>query len=57
VIWYSYLFKDFPQFVVIHIVKGFSVADVDEVEVFQKYPCFLCDLTNIGSLVSGSSVF
>ena len=57
VIWYSYLFKNFSQFVVIHIVKGFSVADVDEVEIFLEYPCFLYDLTNIGSLVSGSSVF
>ena len=56
-IWYSYLFKNFPQFVVIHIVKGFSVANVDEVDVFLEYPCFLYDLTNIGSLVSGSSAF
>ena len=57
VIWYSYLFKNFPQFVVIHIVKGFSVADIDEADVFLEYPCFLYDLTKIGSLFSGSSAF
>ena len=39
--WYSHLFKIFPQFVVIHIVKGFSIVDETEVDVFLEFPCFL----------------
>ena len=54
VVWYSHL-KNFPQFVVIHTVKGFSV--VNEADVFLKFLCFLHDPTNIGNLISGSSAF
>ena len=57
VAWYSQLFKNFPQFVVIHIVKGFSVVNEAEVDVFLEFSCFLYDLTNFGNLVSGSSAF
>ena len=57
VVWYSHLFKNFPQFVVIHIVKGFSVNKEAQVSVFLELPCFLHDLMNAGNLISGSSAF
>ena len=57
VVWYSHLFKKFPQFVVIHTVKGFNVVDEAEVDVFLELPCFLHDPTNVGNLISGSSAF
>ena len=57
VVWYSHRFKSFPQFVVIHTVKGFSVVNEAEVDVFLKFPCFLYDPTNVGNLISGSSAF
>ena len=53
--WYSQLFKHFPQFVVIHTVKGFSIVSESEIGVFLKLSCFLCDPTNVGNLVSSSS--
>ena len=56
-IWYSYLFKNFPQFVVVHIVKGFSIVSEIEIDVFPKLPCFLHDPVNVGNLISGSSAF
>ena len=52
-VWYSHLFKNFPQFVVIHTVKGFSV--VSEADTFLEFPCFLHDPTNYGNVISGSS--
>ena len=51
VVSYSHLFKNFPQFVVIHTVKGFSVVTDAEVDVFPKFPCFLYDPTNVGNLI------
>ena len=57
VVWYSHLFKKFPQFVVIHTVKGFPVVNDAEVEVFLEFSCFLYDPTNVGNLLFGSSVF
>ena len=57
VIWYSHLFNSFPQFVVIHIVKGFSVVSEAEVDVFLEFPCFLYDPVDVGSLISSSSAF
>ena len=45
------------QFVVIHIVKGFSIVNGEEVDVFPEFPCFLHDPTNVGNLISGSSAF
>ena len=53
-IWYSHLFQNFPQFVVIHTVKGFREVN-EEVDVFLEFLCFLYDSTNDGNLISGSS--
>ena len=54
-VWQSHLFQNFPQFVVIHTVEGFSV--VNELEVSLEFSCFLHDPVNVGNLVSGSSAF
>ena len=56
-VWYSHLLKNFPQFVVIHIVKGFSVVSETEVDVFLEFSCFFYDPTDVGNLISGSSAF
>ena len=56
-VWYSYVFKNFPQFVVIHTVKGFSVANEAEVDDFLEFSCFFYDQTDVGNLMSGSSAF
>ena len=53
-VWYSHLFKNFPHYFVIHIVKGFQI--VNEADILE-FPCFLCDPTNVGNLISGSSAF
>ena len=57
VVWYSYLSKNFPQFVVIHIVKGFGIINKATVNVFLELTCFFDDATDVGNLISGSSVF
>ena len=57
VVWYSRLFKNFPQFIVIHTVKGFSVVNEAEVDVFLEFCCFFCDPADVGNLVSSSSTF
>ena len=57
VVWYSHLLKNFPQFVVIHIVRSFSMVNEAEVDVFLKFSCFLYDPTNVGNLISGSFAF
>ena len=57
VVWYSHFFKNFPQFVVIHTVKGFGVVNKEEVDVFLKLSCFFDDLTDVGNLISSSSAF
>ena len=54
---YSHLFKNFPQFVVIHTVNGFSVVNETEVDVSLKFLCFLYDPTNVSNLISGFSAF
>ena len=56
-VWYSHLFKNFLQFVVIHTVKGFGVVNKAEVGVFLEFSCFFYDTTDIGNLISGSSAF
>ena len=56
-VWYSYLLKNFPQFVVIHTVKGFRVFSEAEIDVFLELSCFFDDLADVGSLISGSSAF
>ena len=57
VVWYSNLFKNFPQFVVIHTVKGFGIVNKTEVDVFLELSCFFDDPTDVGNLISGSSAF
>jgi len=57
VVWYLHLFKNFPQFVVIHTVKGFSIINEAEVDVSLEFSCFLHDPMNIGNLISGPSGF
>ena len=57
VIWYSHLFKNFPQFVVIHTVKGFGIVYEAEVDVFLKFSHFFDDPMNVGNLISDSSAF
>ena len=56
-VWYSHLLKNFPQFVVIHTVKTFSIVNESEVDVFLEFCCFLDDPMDVGNLISGSSVF
>ena len=56
-VWYSHLFQNFPQFIVIHIVKGFNIVNKAEIDVFLKHSCFFDDPTDAGNLISGSSVF
>jgi len=56
-VWYSHLFKTFPQFVMIHIVKDLSIVNETEVDVFLECLCFFYDPENVGNLISGSSAF
>ena len=56
-VWYSHLFKNFPQFVVIHTVKGFGIVNKAEIDVFLELSGFLDDSTNVGNLLSGLSAF
>ena len=53
----SHLSNNFPQFVVIHTVKGFYIVKEAEADVFLEFPCFLCDSANFANLISGSSAF
>jgi len=55
VVWYSHLFQNFLQFVVIHAVKGFGIVNKAEIYVFLELPCFFHDPADVGSLISGSS--
>ena len=57
VVWYSHLFKNFPQFVVIHTVEGFSIVNKAKVDVFLELPCFFNDPMDVGNLISASSAF
>ena len=56
-VWYSHLFTNFPQFVVIHAVKGFGIVNKAEVDVFLELSCFFHDPTDVGNLISSSSAF
>ena len=55
VVWYSHLFKNFPQFIVIHTVKGFGIVNKAEIDVFLELSCFFDDPTGVGNFISGSS--
>ena len=57
VIWYFHLLKNFPQFVVIHTVKGIGTVNKAEVDVFLELSCFFYDLMDVGNLTSGTSAF
>ena len=57
VVWYSYLFQNFPQFIVIHTVKDFGKVNKAEIDVFLELSCFFDDPADIGNLISGSSAF
>ena len=57
VVWYSHVLKNFPQFVVIHIVKSLGIDNVAEVDIFLELSCFFNDQTDVGNLISGSSAF
>ena len=56
-VWYSDLFQNFSQFVVIHTVNGFSIVNKAEVDMFLELSCFFADPTDVGNLISGSSAF
>ena len=56
-VWYSHLFQNFPQFLVIHTVKGFGIANKAEIDVFLELSCFFDDPADVGNLISGFSVF
>ena len=57
VVWYSHLFQNFPESVVIHTVKGFGIVNKAEIDVFLELSCFFNDPVNVGNLFSGSSAF
>ena len=56
-VWYSHLFKNFSQFIVIHTVKGFGIINKAEIDVFLELCCFFDDPADVGNLISGSSAF
>ena len=55
--WYFHLFQNFPQFIVIHTVKGFGIVNKAEIDVFLELSCFFDDPEDVGNLISGSSDF
>ena len=57
VVWYSHLLQNFPQYIVIHIVKGFVIVNKAEIDIFLELSCFFDDPADIGKLISGSSAF
>ena len=56
-VWYYHLFKNFPEFIVIHTVKGFGIVNKAKVDVFLELSCFFDDPADVGNLISGSSTF
>ena len=56
-VWYSHLFQNFPQFLVIHTVKGFGIVNKAEIDVFLKLSCFFNDPADVANSISGSSAF
>ena len=56
-VWYSHLFKNFPQFIVIHTVEGFGIVNKAEIDVFLELSCFFDDPADVDNLISGSSAF
>ena len=56
-IWYAHLFQNFPEFILIHTVKGFGIVNETEIDVFLELCCFFNDPADVGNLISGSSAF
>ena len=56
-VWYPHLLQNFPQFIVIHTVKGFGIVNKAEIDVFPEIFCFCDDPADVGNLISGSSAF
>ena len=56
-VWYSHLFQNFPQFIVIHTVRGFGIVSKADIDVFLEVFCFFDDPLDAGNLISGSSAF
>ena len=56
-VWYSHLFENFPQFIVIHTVKDFGIVNKAEIDIFLELSCFFDDPADVGDLISGSSAF
>ena len=56
-VWYFHMFKNVPQFVVIHTIKGFGIVNKAEIDVFLELSCFFSDPAHVGNLISGSSAF
>ena len=56
-VWYAHLFQNFPQFIVIHTVKGFGIVNKADIDVFLELSCFFNDPADVGNLISGSSAF
>ena len=56
-VWYSHLFKNVPQFIVIHTVKGFGIVNKAEIDALLEFSCFVHDPVDVGNLISGSSAF
>ena len=56
-VWYSYLFENFPQFIVVYTVKGFDIVNKAEIDVFLELCCFYDDPVDVGNLISGFSAF
>jgi len=56
-VWYSHFLKNFPQFIVIHTVKGFGIVNKAEIDVFLELSCFFYDPMDVGNLISASSAF
>ena len=56
-VWYSHLFQNFPQFIVIHTVNGFGIVNKAEIDVFLEFSCFFHDPADVGNLISASSAF
>ena len=56
-VWYFHLFQNFPQFILIHTVKGFGIVNKAEIEIFLELSCFFVDSADVGNLISGSSAF
>ena len=56
-VWHSNLLKNFPQFIVIHTVKGFDIVNKAEIDVFRELSCFFVDPADVGNLISGFSAF